>query len=90
MVARRSAVAATVGLGGYAIYQLALAAGAPLGRGAWAVRRRSFRRAFASPAPPPSLSTALQPWSCYGVLASASAGSHLLSRGLARGYWSSC
>ena len=35
LVARRSAVAATVGLGGYAIYQLALAAGAPLGRGAW-------------------------------------------------------
>lgn len=35
IVARRSAVAATVALGGYAIYQLALAAGAPLGRGAW-------------------------------------------------------
>lgn len=35
MAAKRSAVAATLGFGGYAIYQLALAAGAPLGRGAW-------------------------------------------------------
>jgi hypothetical protein len=35
MVAKRSAVAAAVGFVGYAAYQLALAAGAPLGRGAW-------------------------------------------------------
>jgi len=35
LVVRRSAVAATVGFGGYAVYQIALAAGAPLGRGAW-------------------------------------------------------
>jgi hypothetical protein len=35
MVAKRSAVAAAVGFAGYAVYQLALAAGAPLGRGAW-------------------------------------------------------
>jgi hypothetical protein len=34
-VVKWSAVAATVGFAGYAIYQLALAAGAPLGRGAW-------------------------------------------------------
>lgn len=35
MLAKRSAVAAAIGFGGYAIYQLALAVGAPLGRGAW-------------------------------------------------------
>jgi hypothetical protein len=35
LVARRSAVAATVGFAAYAVYQIALAAGAPLGRGAW-------------------------------------------------------
>jgi len=35
LIARRSAIGATVGFGGYAVYQLALAAGAPLGRGAW-------------------------------------------------------
>ncbi len=35
IVAKRSAVAASVGFAGYAVYQLALAAGAPLGRGAW-------------------------------------------------------